>query len=260
MIQSPHHKKLSFNMYTIAIQLFLFFSITAMDNLPTEYSLDSVYIPAQLFQQIIGYVGDQGNPETKFENFKALLRCKRVNKKWKKFASMYYELLLYKEKKIVNECWEEDKNLWHAVGIGFGIDMGNAENDWEYRKAGIEVDSVKEVDHEKLYACAIKHNLIVWVFHYLYSDRRIQQLKRILDPVYDRSLLHTLFCRDEAFKETSQCSISPVMLAIYCDAYATKALFTRSVSQKKKDLFHEQILIAEHSKSLYNMLADKKYA
>lgn len=160
-----------------------------MDNLLSQHSLDSAYIPTPLVQQIICYVGDQSKTETKFENLQSLLRCKRVNKKWYKLATAEYDRLREVEGAVV---------------------INNYVQDYEYvaTKKHIQTFTNTYAHQDKKRACAIQRNLIVWLHDSCHKGAK--------------PLTEQLYCYDD--KE-----IYPITWAHFMDAHASRRLLSHFV-------------------------------
>lgn len=94
-------------MIVVFTALFLFIMSAAMEQQPDPTVLAHLNQEA-ITKHIIKFVGDQSNLETKFENFIALVKLRKINKTWCALVNQEYRRLLVEEEKIVNDHFEAD--------------------------------------------------------------------------------------------------------------------------------------------------------
>lgn len=83
-----------------------------------------------IIKAIIHYAADQRDNALKFENFKAFIKFRRVNKTWKEYVDEKYSSWRSEEARIVDTNWEQDfEEVKHnpLVGIMFNKSFNNLE-------------------------------------------------------------------------------------------------------------------------------------
>lgn len=121
---------------------------------PYSYVLTNIN-QEPITKNIIKFVGDQSNPETKVENLRALLGRRRVNKQWKKYAEAEYARLF-----ALENAWVE-KHYKRATICR----KDHYIDDWE------EIKRSEVLDGKLL--VALTHGLIVWLHHVVSKNHEI---------------------------------------------------------------------------------------
>lgn len=129
--------------------LFITSAVFAMEQ-PIEEINHFDWLPLETKKEIFAQLGNQENPATRYENFKELMRCKRVCKQWIPIVEAMYTILLNHEKKRI----ERKEAEWCA--------------DWKQR------------DHadELFFSCALESDSCLYIYEY-FKDKP----KKINNPL-----------------------------------------------------------------------------
>lgn len=177
-------------------------------------------------EKIITHIGHQDCLETKFENLQILLKCGQVNKTWRHVVAQFYERILQRENRIVDEWQEWDyEQVAHLKNIAYAP----IEHKWgEYT-----FRSSRSLEEDRMLGCAVQRNLLVWLHNFfsLSADR----------------LTRNFYC---AHTNNDYHMIAPCTWAIYKSATVSLQLITAMAQDK--EAFKKNIADAQQSKELFD--------
>lgn len=180
----------------------------------TLLSFDN-YILEPLHNQILMMVGDQHFSGRKFENFKALLRCKQVNKQWYHRVTRLYDKMLEQETQEIKKVWFTD---WEYLTLRKKV--------W---RVYTPIDTQKDYDaHDMQFASMIKHDKLILLHHQLTKE----------PSSACNHLWYHLF-------EGTRLLIYPLTFAIFFEVPAAQQLIAAFIKNKDELALQQQIALAQ---------------
>lgn len=209
---------------------YVFLFSTMLGAMEQQYSYVLAHINQEpITKHIIKYIGDQSEMDNKFENFKALLKSRRVNKTWRKLCDEVYQELLAEEKTVVASNWQQD---YDEIRVKKNIYPLKKESSVPY------CDKIY-LYRDKLIACSINRNLVVWLHNQLHTKQYgIEQIYRF------QHNKKSLFVVPEV-----QC-IYPITWAVYMSAKPSQKLLVALYSHNED--FVKQLNTAYNHKKFFD--------